>query len=155
MKLYRGTLARYLHDNYNGEIVDGSNGSHPALYFSDNMEMAVKYGYTMYERQNGDKPVRPILIAVEAPESRVFHIHETDKEAQKVIENAWEGKEQVFLQQTVGDKYTVPFLRPEFVESIRILERRAESVEEAMDSSSIPINGDKNRFEQTIKNIAE
>lgn len=155
MDLYRGTLVRYLGSNYDGEIIRGDNGSHPSLYFSSSEKLATEYALKMAKRKKDrGHEVYPVVLEVEAPDELVYDIHDSSEEYQELADKAFDYEKQIFIRQTVEDKFTVPFLYTRYLHSIMVLETDADSVEEAYQSGGrIAINGEQERLKGTISNI--
>jgi hypothetical protein len=153
MELYRGTLIRYLANNYEGELISGENGSHPHLYFSDSPKLATEYGIKM--AKNAKKPqVHPVVIEVAAPEKLVYDTHNSSEEYHRRAEKAHEGKTQIFIRQDVGDKFTVPHLYTKYVRNLVMLDMDAETVEQAFKSGGeIVIDGNQQKLERIFRNL--
>lgn len=153
MELYRGTLIRYLANNFEGELISGENGSHPHLYFSNSVKLATEYGIKMAKKAKGSQ-VYPVVIEVDAPNRMVYDTHDSSEEYRKRAKRAHEGKGQIFIRQDVGDKFTVPHLYTKYIQNLVMLNMDAGSLEKAFKSGSeIVIDGDQQKLERIFGNL--
>lgn len=158
MKIYRGTSFKVLAKNFHGEIIENRSDSHHVnLFFTSQLELALKYAIDAKEKSGANLP---LILEAEVPQKHIYKnfVHDPSKKdeyhsKEELFERAEEGEQVIIRRHKNGnDKWPTPFLKTKFLSKITEIDLEKKDVDGLYhNAKKININGRPKILKKYIK----